>query len=140
MVTAFQHPPLTLSGRWPTSVREGAPVVAQSVGLDLTWFGMQIPRYLATDYAGRYSVNKAARLERAMALTDETKSMTLRMGEDLADQARAVAEVEGTTVSDVIREALAEHVDRRRRDPEFQKMLKRNLERHQKLLDMLADG
>ena len=74
-----------------------------------------------------------------MALLDETKSMTLRMSEDLADQARAVAEVEGTTVSDVIRVALAEHVERRRRDPEFKKMLKRNLERHQKLLDMLAD-
>jgi len=75
-----------------------------------------------------------------MALTEETKSMTLRISEDLADQTRAVAEVEGTTVSDVIREALAEHVERRRRDPAFQKMLKRNLERHQKLLDMLADS
>jgi hypothetical protein len=34
---------------------------------------------------------------------------------------------EGATVSDVIRTAINEHVDRRRADPEFQKLLKRNL-------------
>ncbi|MDE0171468.1 MAG: hypothetical protein OXS29_18480 [bacterium] len=66
--------------------------------------------------------------------------MTLRMDEDLANKARTVAEVEGTTVSDLIRDALTEHVDRRRRDPKFQERLKRNLERHKELLGMLADG
>ena len=69
-----------------------------------------------------------------------TKSMTLRMEEPLADKVQTIAEVEGATVSDVIRDALAEHVERRRRDPEFQAMLKRNLRRHQELLNMLADG
>ena len=43
-------------------------------------------------------------------------------------------------MSDVIRDALVEHVERRRRDPEFQAMLKRNLQRHQELLSLLADG
>ena len=75
-----------------------------------------------------------------MAPRGDTKSMTLRMDEDLADKVRTIAEVDGTTVSDVIRDALAEHVERRRRDPEFQGMLKRNLQRHQELLSMLADG
>ncbi len=70
----------------------------------------------------------------------DTKSMTLRMDERLADKVQTIAEVEGTTVSTVIRDALAEHVERRRRDPEFQAMLKRNLQRHQELLNMLADG
>lgn len=70
----------------------------------------------------------------------DTKSMTLRMDEPLADKVQTIAEVEGTTVSNVIRDALAEHVERRRRDPEFQAMLKRNLQRHQELLNMLADG
>ena len=68
------------------------------------------------------------------------KSMTLRMEEPLADKVQTIAEVEGTTVSDVIRDALAEHVERRRRDPEFQAMLKRNLQRHKELLELLADG
>ena len=70
----------------------------------------------------------------------DTKSMTLRIDEALAERVRTIAEVEDTTVSDVIRDALAEHVERRRRDPEFQTMLKRNLRRHEELLRMLADG
>ena len=70
----------------------------------------------------------------------DTRSMTLRIDEALAERVRTIAEVEDTTVSDVIRDALAEHVERRRRDPEFQTMLKRNLRRHEELLSMLADG
>ncbi len=70
----------------------------------------------------------------------DTKNMTLRMDERLAEKVQTIAEVEGTTVSNVIRDALAEHVERRRRDPEFQAMLQRNLQRHQQLLDMLADA
>ena len=70
----------------------------------------------------------------------DTKNMTLRMDERLAEKVQTIADVEGTTVSDVIRDALAEHVERRRRDPEFQAMLRRNLQRHQQLLDMLADA
>ena len=75
-----------------------------------------------------------------MASQGDTKSMTLRIDEALAERVRTIAEVENTTVSDVIRDALAEHVERRRRDPEFQTMLKRNLRRHEELLSMLADG
>ena len=75
-----------------------------------------------------------------MTSQGDTKSMTLRIDENLAERVRTIAEVEDTTVSDVIRDALAEHVERRRRDPEFQAMLKRNLRRHEELLSMLADG
>ena len=75
-----------------------------------------------------------------MASQGDTKSMTLRIDEALAERVRTIAEVEDTTVSDVIRDALAEHVERRRRDLEFQTMLKRNLRRHEELLSMLADG
>lgn len=70
----------------------------------------------------------------------EIKNMTLRMDESLSDSVQAIAEVEGTTVTDVIRTAISEHVDRRKADPDFQKMLKRNMERHAQLLSMLADG
>ena len=75
-----------------------------------------------------------------MASQGDTKSMTLRIDEALAERVRTIAEVEDTTVSEVIRDALAEHVERRRRDPEFQAMLQRNLRRHEELLRMLADG
>jgi predicted transcriptional regulator len=70
----------------------------------------------------------------------EMKNMTLRMDESLADSVQAIAEVEGTTVTDVIRTAISEHVDRRKADPDFQKLLKRNMEHHAQLLSMLADG
>jgi predicted transcriptional regulator len=75
-----------------------------------------------------------------MATPREMKNMTLRMDEALAENVQAIAEVEGSTVSDVIRSAISDHVDRRKADPEFQKMLKRNMERHAQLLSMLADG
>ena len=75
-----------------------------------------------------------------MASQADIKSMTLRLDGELVDKMRTIAEVEETTVSDVIRDALADHVEKQRRDPEFQAMLKRNLQRHQELLGMLADG
>ena len=75
-----------------------------------------------------------------MASQADIKSMTLRLDGELVDKVRTIAEVEESTVSDVIRDALADHVEKRRRDPEFQVMLKRNLRRHQELLRMLADG
>ncbi len=75
-----------------------------------------------------------------MPTQTDTKNLTLRIDHTLADQARTVAEVEGSTVSEVIRDALTEHVERRRRDPQFQALLRRNLERHQELLNMLADS
>lgn len=75
-----------------------------------------------------------------MAPQADTKSMTLRMDERLADKVQTIAEVEGTTVTNVIRDALAKHVEQRRSDPEFQERLKRNLQRHEELLSMLADG
>ena len=75
-----------------------------------------------------------------MAPQGDTKNMTLRIDEILAERVWTIAEVEDTTVSDVIRDALAEHVERRRRDPEFQAMLERNLRRHEELLSLLADG
>lgn len=70
----------------------------------------------------------------------EMRNMTLRMEETLADNVQAIAEVAGTTVTDVIRTAISEHVDRRKADPEFQRLLKHNIERHAELLGMLAEG
>ena len=75
-----------------------------------------------------------------MAPQGDAKSMTLRIDENLAERVRTIAEIEETTVSDVIRDALAEHVERRRCDPESQAMLKRNLRRHEELLSLLADS
>ena len=68
-----------------------------------------------------------------------TKNMVLRLDPDLADLLATVAEVEGRSVSDVAREAIAELVQTRRGDKRFRRKLEENLARHQRLLDLLQD-
>jgi predicted transcriptional regulator len=68
-----------------------------------------------------------------------TKNMVLRLDPDLADLLATVAEVEGRSVSDVAREAIAALVEGRRKDKRFRRMLEDNLARHQRLLDLLQD-
>jgi predicted DNA-binding protein len=68
-----------------------------------------------------------------------TKNMVLRLDPALAERLAAVAEVEGRTVSDVAREAIAALVEARRRDQRFRRLLENNLARHQRLLDLLGD-
>lgn len=70
----------------------------------------------------------------------ETKNMVLRLDPELAERLRAVAEVEGRSVSDVVRQAIAELVERKRRDRRFIRLLEENLARHQELLAMLRDA
>ena len=69
-----------------------------------------------------------------------TKNMVLRLDPDLAELLATVAEVEGRSVSDVAREAIAALVDARRKDKRFRRLLEDNLARHQRLLDLLQDG
>ncbi|HEX3716000.1 MAG TPA: hypothetical protein VHV09_24630 [Trebonia sp.] len=68
-----------------------------------------------------------------------TKNMVLRLDPELAGMLATVAEVEGRSVSDVAREAIAALVDARRRDKKFRRLLEDTLARHQRLLDLL-DG
>jgi len=69
-----------------------------------------------------------------------TKNMVLRLDPDLADLLATVAEVEGRSVSDVAREAIAALVEARRNDKRFRRLLEDNLARHQRLLDLLQEG
>jgi predicted transcriptional regulator len=68
-----------------------------------------------------------------------TKNLLLRLDPSLAGQLQTVAEVEGRTVSDVAREAIAALVEQRRRDKRFLRLLEDNLARHQRTLDLLRD-
>jgi predicted transcriptional regulator len=80
-----------------------------------------------------------ASLEPAAASRTRTKNMVLRLDPDLADLLATVAEVEGRSVSDVAREAIAALVQARRQDKRFRRLLEDNLARHQRLLDLLQD-
>lgn len=63
--------------------------------------------------------------------------MVLRLDPELAQQLRVVAEVEGRTMSDVAREAIAELVEVRRHDRRFIRRLDQTLARHRRTLEVL---
>ncbi|MFI6826360.1 ribbon-helix-helix protein, CopG family [Kribbella sp. NPDC050241] len=68
---------------------------------------------------------------------DATKNILLRLDPELAEQLQTVASVEGRSVSDVAREAIAALVDRRREDSRFSQLLEENLARHEQSLRRL---
>ena len=68
-----------------------------------------------------------------------TKNIVLRLDQELAERLQTVADVEGRSVSDVLREAVASLVERRRTDERFLRMLQENVARHQRLLKVLRD-
>ena len=68
-----------------------------------------------------------------------TKNLLLRLDHDLAERLQTVAEVEGRSVSDVVREAIARLVEQRRGDERFLRLLDDNLARHQQALRLLRD-
>jgi predicted transcriptional regulator len=68
-----------------------------------------------------------------------TKNIVLRLDQELAERLQTVADVEGRSVSDVLREAVASLVEQRRRDQRFIRLLEENVARHQRLLESLRD-
>jgi predicted DNA-binding protein len=68
-----------------------------------------------------------------------TKNLLLRLDPDLAERLQTVAEVEGRSVSDVVREAIAKLVEQRRGDKQFLRLLDDKLARHQQALALLRD-
>ena len=69
----------------------------------------------------------------------KTKNMVLRLEPGLAERLEAVAEVEGRSVSDVVREAITSLVEERQRDGRFIQLLEDNVARHERILRMLRD-
>ena len=68
-----------------------------------------------------------------------TKNLLLRLDPGLAERLQTVADVEGRSVSDVVREAIAALVEQRRTDERFLRLLDDNLARHAKTLKLLRD-
>jgi len=66
------------------------------------------------------------------------KAMTVRLDPEQAAELEAVAEVEGVPVAEAIRNAIAEHIEARRRDEAFQARLRASLERNRQILEKLA--
>jgi post-segregation antitoxin (ccd killing protein) len=70
--------------------------------------------------------------------TADRKSMTLRLNTELADDLEAIARAEGINVSDAVREAIAEHIQRKRKDKAFRERLRAMMERDREILERLA--
>jgi Arc/MetJ-type ribon-helix-helix transcriptional regulator len=68
-----------------------------------------------------------------------TKNVLLRLDPELAGRLQIVADVEGRSVSDVVREAITALVERRRKDKRFLRLLDDNLARHQRAVSLLRD-
>ncbi|MGO8875496.1 MAG: hypothetical protein ACLQNG_07005 [Acidimicrobiales bacterium] len=67
-----------------------------------------------------------------------TKNMTLRLDHELAARVEALAEIESIPVTQVIRLALSSHIEHRKRDPDFQSKLQRQLARQAEIEQMFA--
>lgn len=68
----------------------------------------------------------------------DQKNMTLRLSAVQADELEAVARAEGMSVSDAVREAITEHIDRKRKDKAFRERLRAVIERDREILERLA--
>lgn len=68
----------------------------------------------------------------------ETKSFTLRLPAPLAEELAAVAEIDSVPVQRAVRDAIAAHIEARRKDEAFQKRLRASVERHREILERLA--
>jgi predicted transcriptional regulator len=67
-----------------------------------------------------------------------TRQTTVRLPDELAEQAEAVARVQGSSVNTLIVESLAAEIERVRADGDFTQRAKKLLARDKELLDRLA--
>ena len=68
----------------------------------------------------------------------DQKAMTLRLPADQAEALEKVAEIDGVSVTEAIREAIDAHLAVRSADEDFQERLKSSMDRHRRILDRLA--
>jgi hypothetical protein len=66
------------------------------------------------------------------------KNMTLRLSTEQADELEAVARAEGISVSDAVREAISEHIERKRKDNAFRERLRTVMKRDREILERLG--
>lgn len=66
------------------------------------------------------------------------KNLTVRLDDDLAADAQALARAEGQSLNETVKQALKEAVDSRRKDPKFKARVRRIIEEDRALLERLA--
>ncbi len=66
------------------------------------------------------------------------KNLTVRLDDELAADAEALARAEGKSLNETVKLALSEAVERRRRDPKFNARIRKIIEQDRELLERLA--
>ena len=62
------------------------------------------------------------------------KAMTIRLSADQAEELQTIATVDNQPIAEVIRAAIAEHIEERKRDSQFQDSLRERIERARRML------
>lgn len=68
-----------------------------------------------------------------------TRVTTIRQPAEQADELEFVARVDGVAASELVREAIAAHLQARRADPEFQARLRARIAADRQILRRLAE-
>jgi len=66
------------------------------------------------------------------------KNLTVRLPDDVAADAEALARVEGQSLNETVKQALIEAVESRRKNPKFKARLAKIIEEDRELLERLA--
>ena len=67
------------------------------------------------------------------------KTTTIRLDEAQLSALAAMAMTEGQSIAEEVRQAVAERIEQRRRDPEFQARLRASMERNKRAFELLSD-
>jgi hypothetical protein len=67
-----------------------------------------------------------------------TRNLTVRLPDELAADAEAMARVEGTSLNETVKQSLIEAVERRRKNPKFKARLAKIIKEDRELLERLA--
>ena len=66
------------------------------------------------------------------------KGFTVRLDDEQAEELEAIAEVDGVSVAEEIRQAITVQIAERRKDDEFRARLRQSIKDNQKVLERLA--
>lgn len=69
----------------------------------------------------------------------EQRAFTVRLDPDQAAELEAVAAADGVSIAEVIRQAVADRIVVRRKDPAFQVRIRSIVEQNQRVLERLAE-
>jgi len=67
------------------------------------------------------------------------KAISVRIPDEMTEELAAISRVQDIPISEVIREAIENHIITRRTDKKFQQLLKKRLEEDQQLLERFAE-